>query len=59
MQKPRTLCKQKIDYDCEHEHEQDSRYIREAYGAVTKREMKSTRNLYVVYPGFLPGFFDG
>ena len=41
MQKPRSLRKQKIDYDCEHEHEQDSRYTREAYGAVTKCEMKS------------------
>jgi hypothetical protein len=56
--KPRSLRKQKIDYDCEHEHEQDSRYTREAYGAVTKCEMKSTRYLYVVYPGFLNSFSD-
>lgn len=26
---------------------------------VTKREMKSARYLYVVYPGFLDSFFDG
>ena len=58
MQKPRRLRKQKIDYDCEHEHEQDSRYTRGAYGAVTKREMKSARYLYVVYPGFLYSFSD-
>ena len=59
MQKPRSLRKQKIDYDCEHEHEQDSRYTpREAYGAVTKCEMKSARYLCVVDPGFLYSFSD-
>jgi hypothetical protein len=58
MQKPRSVRKQKIDYDCEHEHEQDSRYTREAYGAVTKCEMKSARYLYVVYPGLLYSFSD-
>jgi hypothetical protein len=32
--------------------------MREGSG-VTKREMKSAKYLYVVYPGFLDSFFDG
>ncbi len=32
--------------------------LRERSG-VTKREMKSARYLYVVYPGFSCSFFDG